>query len=400
MRPAGDDPALARIWELALTARERRGADGDARLKVQELTEAEADALDALPWPGRAKRILTGSDLRVSLSRFEAAVAASGSDLQDAYANFAGHTPRDLRMERSAQTARATAEKNKVREHPAALARPPLAAALASRPLRLNDVPHWLRALEVVEALPRTPPVERSVLSAELFAGDAHALDAGSRVEALVRELLEHLDGSGSSARAPREVWIRWGVEIDPLSSTVLTLNLAAQPGSQLAPALKALRGSHAVLTLAQLEAQEPDWERTEVYVCENPTVVRAAERRLGEACRPLVCTGGWPSAAVARLLGQLNESGSQLHHHGDYDWDGLAIHQALRRDHDVVPWRYDVQSYRAAVAASPVPLLALGPRRREVHGPLADALAFSGQHVAEERVLAELLDDLRLPSD
>lgn len=392
---AAAHPALQRTWAAALAARERRGPLGDGSFGVSALSVAEADALDALPWPGRRPRILSGAELKERLSRFEAAVAASGLDPLVGYARHAGREPRDLPAERAGRREHASAQRARVHEHPAVVGRPALVDALGAGTIRAGDVPAWLMALDVIAGLPAAPVVERSVLAARLFGGDAHVLDAGEKVERIARGLLERLGGGAPGERPTREVWLAWGVETDPLSSTVLTLNLAAAPGPPVAAALEALAGSHAVLTLAQLEEHALRWVKADVFVCENPAVVRAAQRRLGADCSPLVCTGGWPSAAVAALLGQLHAAGCRLLHHGDFDWDGLAIHQALVRDLAVVAWRFDAAAYAAALARTDAPLRPLGPRRRAVDGALAEALAATGRHVPEELVLDDLLADL-----
>ena len=392
--PAAADPALARVWSAALDARERVGYLRDGTFVVPALSVAEADAFDALPWRERRRRILSGRDLTERLSRFEAAVCDSGIDPLEAYERFAGRRPRDLPAARAGKRDRRAAQRARLWEHPAVAARPALAAALQASAIRLADVPAWLQALDVVAVLPAEPVVERAVLAARLFAGDAHMLDPDTKVERLVRGLLERLDGT-PGRRTARELWLDWGVETDPLSSTVLTLNLEGAPDTPLGTALRAMRGSHMVLTLAQLEESDVAWRAEDVFVCENPTVVRAAQRALGTACRSLVCTGGWPSAAASALLGQLRSRGATLRHHGDFDWDGLAIHQALVRDAGVVPWRYDAGAYDRAVADSGVPLRPLTPRRRAVGGTLADALARGGCLVPEELVLDGLLADL-----
>jgi uncharacterized protein (TIGR02679 family) len=392
--PAAGDPALARVWSAALDARERVGYSRDGTFVVPELSVAEADAYDALPWRERRRRVLSGRDVKERLSRFEAVVSDSGIDPLEAYERYAGRRPRDLPAARAGTRDHRAAQRARVREHPAVARRPALADALDASTIRAADVDAWLQALDVLDVLPAEPLVERAVLSARLFGGDAHMLDPDTKVERLVRGLLQRLDGMPGE-RSVRELWLDWGVETDPLSSTVLTLNLAAAPDTPLGMALSAMRGSHMVLTLAQLEASDVAWRGEDVFVCENPTVVRAAQRALGTACRPLVCTGGWPSAAASALLAQLRSRGAALRHHGDFDWDGLAIHQALVRDASVVPWRYDADAYDRAVAGSAVTLRRLAPRRRTVSGTLAGALARGGRLVPEELVLDGLLEDL-----
>ena len=393
--PAAADPALTRVWAAALGARERVGYFRDGTFVVSEITVAEADALDALPWRERRRRILSGTDLRERLSRFETAVSDSGIDPLDGYERYAGRRPRDLPAAHAGKLEHRAAQRARVLQHPAVAARPALAEALAASAIRLADVPAWLQALDVIAVLPAETVVERAVLSARLFGGDAHMLDPGTKVERLVRGLLDRLDGTPAE-RPVRELWLGWGIETDPLSSTVLTLNLGGEPDTPLGTALAMLHGGHVVLTLAQLEEFDVAWQAEDVFICENPTVVRAAQRALGAACRPLVCTAGWPSAAVTAVLGQLRAGGAVLRHHGDFDWDGLAIHQALVRDVGVVPWRYDAAAYERALHESHAPLRTLMPRRRTVTGALADALARAGRLVAEELVLTGLLEDLR----
>ena len=393
--PAAADPALARVWSAALAARERVGSFRDGTFVVPEISVAEADALDALPWRERRRRFISGQDLNERLSRFEAAVFASGIDPLEGYARYAGRTPRDLPAARARKRDHRAAQRALLWEHPAVAARPALAEALDASTIRLGDVPAWLQALDLIRVLPAEPVVERAVLSARLFAGDAHMLDPDAKVERFARGLLERLGGTPAE-HSVRELWLEWGVETDPLSSTVLTMNLGAAPDTPIGAALETLHGGHLVLTLAQLEELAVDWHAEDVFVCENPTVVRAAQRALGTACRPLVCTGGWPSAAASALLHQLRAAGATLRHHGDFDWDGLAIHQTLVRDASVVPWRYDAATYERAVLDRNARLRPLTLRRRAVTGALGDALARAGCMVPEELVLDGLLEDLR----
>src|SRR5206468_3047127 len=147
--------------------------------------------------------------------------------------------------------------------------------------------PLLLDALRLVDRLPALEPVDRAVLAAEVCGGDPHALDADTALERLTRALLAAVAQLDDSAR-PREVWSAFGVEVDPTSTTVLTLGLAPVGDGPLDEALRALRGRHVVLTYGQLEAIPPTWPASDVFVCENPSVLRAAERALGGGCPAL----------------------------------------------------------------------------------------------------------------
>ncbi|WP_433421156.1 DUF2399 domain-containing protein [Microtetraspora malaysiensis] len=48
-----------------------------------------------------------------------------------------------------------------------------------------------------------------------------------------------------------------------------------------------------------------------EIFVCENPAILRTAAAKLGKASAALVCTEGIPSAACHRLLAAAVAAGS-----------------------------------------------------------------------------------------
>ena len=65
-----------------------------------------------------------------------------------------------------------------------------------------------------------------------------------------------------------------------------------------------------------------------DVFVCENPRVLEAAVdagRR-----RAVVCTQGQPAVVVTALLSSLGAAGAELRYHGDFDWPGITIANAL----------------------------------------------------------------------
>jgi Protein of unknown function C-terminus (DUF2399) len=100
----------------------------------------------------------------------------------------------------------------------------------------------------------------------------------------------------------------------------------------------------------------------------------------------------------VCALLDVLRDAGATFEHHGDFDWEGLAIHNRLRERDDVGAWRFDAVAYREAVASTSPPRVILkGPRhRRAPDDPLVAEL--ERQHIAfpEEAVLDQLVADLR----
>ena len=65
-------------------------------------------------------------------------------------------------------------------------------------------------------------------------------------------------------------------------------------------------------------------------YVCENPNLVAIAADALGPHCAPLVCTDGMPAASQRAVLSQMVCAGARLRYHGDFDWPGIAIGNAV----------------------------------------------------------------------
>lgn len=408
-----DTPALERLWRAARRARERRGAEGDARLTLERVSAAEASELDWLLEPVRRGGVHEGQDVRISLSRLADAVAVVGDDLRTVLERHGGplaDRPAAIRRARATEE-RAWAE---IRSHRALTVHEGLndwlertrASGALGAPGRDPRARRRLElALDVVAALPRDG-VERSALAAEL-AGDPHALDSGSparrtSVEPLVRAMLAQLAGideRGLDALRARELWAAFGVVCDPTTSTVLTLGIRARGRAPLARALRAQAGGHVVLTYGQLRSQPVRFDHPVVHVCENPAVVSGAERALGRACPPLVCAGGWPNAAVRLLCERLRAGGARLVYHGDFDWEGLAIASYVGEQLGTQHWRFDAAEYRRA-AAQRRDLRPLGDRpARTPAGEMADALEEVGGILPEELVCDDLVEDLRAPT-
>ncbi|HSC02284.1 MAG TPA: DUF2399 domain-containing protein [Solirubrobacteraceae bacterium] len=161
---------------------------------------------------------------------------------------------------------------------------------------------------------------------------------------------------------------------------------------------MRLLVGGHVVLTLGQLARTRLHFERDLlIRLCENPAVVLRAEDRLGSGSDPLICTGGWPGSAVCALLDALRDAGARFEHHGDFDWEGLAIGRWLRERYGALSWRFDAAAYRSAVAAASTPLPVLKRSRHAAAGDdgLAAELERHGVVVSEEAVLDELVSDL-----
>jgi uncharacterized protein (TIGR02679 family) len=282
----------------------------------------------------------------------------------------------------------------------------------------------WLDATGVVRRLAPEPAVAQLLLAqvaavlrwlpsrgvpvgrlAAECCGDAHALDDGRPVGTLVLSAVRALAGlpfaAEGTADSRRAAWAAMGVHLDELSSLALCLGLPGDTRTALGRTLASCReaGQPTVLTLRQLRCHDEPISVARVWICENPVVVAAAADELGTRCQPLVCVGGQPSAAGWRLLGLLAVGGAEFGYHGDFDWGGVRIANAVRHRVNWRPWRYDHVAYRAALAVGH-PLAALGgllgePAATPWDPELAAAMRRLNLRVEEELTLDTLLQDL-----
>ena len=179
----------------------------------------------------------------------------------------------------------------------------------------------------------------------------------------------------------------------DDLASQVLVLNVPASGGlvgRWLTEAQSA--GVPMRITLYQLRLARLTVDADEVYVCENPAVVRAAAS-LGADTRALVCTEGVPSVAVHTLLRCAH--GAAIRWRNDFDWTGVRLTAAaLERYPTALPWRMSRSDYAPWGASGPA---LAGTQAATPWDPsLADAMRDAGRAVMEERLLGVLLHDLR----
>jgi uncharacterized protein (TIGR02679 family) len=138
----------------------------------------------------------------------------------------------------------------------------------------------------------------------------------------------------------------------------------------------------------------------TDVFVCENPSVVEAAAAKLGQQCPPLVCVSGVPGRAVSALLAEFAAGGGRLRYHGDFGTGGVVIANLDISRHGATPWRMSTDDHRKAAerlaAAGTTPARLRGRVLAASWDPeLAPAIVAYGYEITEEHVLGDLLEDL-----
>lgn len=243
----------------------------------------------------------------------------------------------------------------------------------------------------VLDALPaRDEPMPAF---AERVLGDTKALTEGGVPGLTLRALAAwHQLAAPRNAEEERTLWELAGVVPDDLASQVLVLGVPATgglPGGWMTAAASArvpLR-----VTLHQLRLGRLVLDCDQLFVCENPAVLRAAA---GQPSHPLVCTEGVPSAAVHTLLAAARP-GTAVRWRNDFDWTGVRLTAAaLARYPSAEPWRMSATDYASAVGRG-VPL-AGSPAPTPWDPGLAAAMSTAGRAVMEERLLQQLLGDLR----
>jgi uncharacterized protein (TIGR02679 family) len=232
---------------------------------------------------------------------------------------------------------------------------------------------------------------------AEAVAGDAKALSGTPLAGLVLRALAFREDIPQPVGRdEQRALWAAVGVVTDDLASQVLVLNVRAggEPlGRWLTEAAAA--GEPFRVTLHQLNAMQVIPWALDLYVCENPAVLRAAAGQLGAASAPLVCTEGEASVACRRLLHAAVSTGSRLHWHNDFDWPGLRMTASAVRRLGAAPWLMSAADYKVALAAGETEPLRGPAAESPWDGELAEAMRSAGRAVPEERLLPVLLGAL-----
>ena len=255
------------------------------------------------------------------------------------------------------------------------------------------------QAVRVLEYLAdQDAPVLLPSLAADVT-GDTKALNHGTLLSMLVLRALAVKTGMGRprTAGERRDLWEAGDVVVDDLASRVLVLNLPAD-GVGLAEWLAgaARHGVPFYITLHQLMTFPLTIRGAVVHVCENPAVLRHATAELGAESAPLLCTEGRPSAAFHQIADAVVGGGGELRYHGDFDWPGLAIANAVMRRHGARPWRLGARDYLAGIRLHAEHVLLSGtPQQTPWDLELSKAMVTTGRVLYEESVANDLIGDL-----
>jgi uncharacterized protein (TIGR02679 family) len=386
------DPGLARLVER-LVRRLELDRPLNGTLTIEDASPGERSAVARLLGrrPGR------GSSLSVPLDTLEQVLCRAGlaPDLRAALESVAGGV--QGRGERTAaealrrETALSAASDGLAAEYGpwlAEIARDGTLTRLLNR-----DEDELLRQATAVLALLPADGLPLPVL-AERATGDTKALSRGPLAGLVLRALAGRSSVPVPATRTERrDLWEVFGVILDDLSSQVLVLGLSGSGGllgdwlTQAALAWMPFR-----VTLHQLVAMPISAGPQEIYVCENPSVLRAAVVAPSPRAA-LICTEGVPSAACHRLLQAMPDR--PIHWRGDFDWTGLRTTAMAREKYGAAPWRMSASDYQVALEQGDSEPLRGPAAPSPWDEPLASLMAEAGRAVMEERLIPSLLADL-----
>ena len=378
------DPGLQSLWRTVHEQLERRGPDWRGRATVDLHTEAERRALGLL-----LGRVVDRDRVTVDVQDLDERLTTAGG-LENVLVAAVGSV-------QDRRSVRAIAESR--REAPVRAARAELLDVEWAEEwfaFVRRAAPTSAEAAAAAGLLGRLLATHEGVSRQDLAAGctgDAHALDDGTALAALVLRGLALACGAAPAETAGqrRELWGSAGVRLDGVSTTCLVLRL---------PLLGALEARVADGEPLHLTAR--DLRRagvalrspTTVLVCENPRVLEAiADAELDVA---VVCSSGSPNLVVMDVLSALSAGGSTLLYHGDFDWPGVAIANRLVMSVGVQPWLMTADAYEVAAGSSALPLSGR-PVEALWDTGLAEVMRRQGKAVHEEAVLPFLLESAAL---
>jgi uncharacterized protein (TIGR02679 family) len=404
-----DRPGLGRLWDLVAERLQRNGLQPSGTLRLADLDREERHALAGLLGrPIAHDRVtvdLGALDHRLRDSGAAAGLVAACDRLRGPLVDRPGR--RQARVEAAARLWAAGRDAvagagiddawcegwfDDLRR--AGILRR-VQPARAERVLRAA-----VRCVALLPSRAGDPPCGRGEL-ASLVSGDAHGLDEGSLLGAVVLRAVAAMAGAPypPTTAGRRALWRTVGVLTDEVSTTVLTAGLRSGRGGGGWLDRRTDAGWESHLTardLRRLHVRAPPGGA--VFVCENPRVLEAATD--AGARRAIVCTQGQPAFVVTTLLDRLQAAGAELRYHGDFDWPGITIANLVMCRHRCRPWRFGAADYidalaRLAPVVAELPSLG-GPPVTACWDPeLAPAMAAAGRAVHEELVLGDLLADL-----
>ncbi len=394
-----DDAGWQRLLAGCRRRLERTGGVVEGNVGLTHPTDAERRTVIGLTGRHRSPSV---ARLTIPLAEIDDALYDRyGAGLLAVLARLDGPV-RNRAAERASEDARRSAAiKDAVRRCPRHVGEPWFQSWLeqvetdgtVTRLIRRDDDEQVAWAAEVLNRLPADGLPLPAL--AEWATGNTKALSATTLATLVLRAWTLRTATSKPVTRGEqRAAWESAGVIMDDLASQVLVLGLKASEDHVIATWLNdaAAFGIPFRLTLHQLSIDPVTPVADDIYVCENPAVLRVAADELAENCATLICSEGQPSAALHKLLERAH---GRIHWRGDFDWTGLRTTTAAIKRYDATPWRMTADDYLDALETGDSEPLKGTPTTSPWDPRLADALSQHHRAVMEERLIHALLEDL-----
>ncbi|ACU74358.1 conserved hypothetical protein [Catenulispora acidiphila DSM 44928] len=400
------NPEYRRLWKAARGSLERSGGVLTGSVSIVSPSEDERAAVIGLT---RSHRSANSARVTVRMTELDEAVRRTTRLSLAEALTILGGPLRNKPAERDTDLAAREAVLAKMRSSPlhdqhewfSQWAAELESGGALAKAIRQNGTHRILDAVRVLEHIEERAGTATIVLLPELadkITSDTKALNRGTPTATLVLKALARRAQLPlpTDAEGIRELWESADVVVDDLASRVLVLNLpAAGPGLGEWLTGAAAYGTPFQVTLNQLSRHLVRTDVVEVFVCENPAVLRRASEALGPKSRPLICTEGRPSAAFHRLAQIIRDGGGRLRYHGDFDWPGVSIARQVIERHQAAAWHFGASDYRMAVDGGERLPLKGAAQPTPWDDRLSLAMQSLGCAVYEESVSDVLLRDL-----
>lgn len=421
------NPGYKRIFEGFREKYEALGRIGGNVI----LSHPDADEIQVLR--GLLQRDFSRQD-RVSVSAMQFEKALKGTRFQD-YSLFAileGYFGGKLTIRRDEQEARENEQRDFFHDVLSGMDRD-IGRQWIEHVLSTKEKPYALimqgykkdkeelakRLLFLTKALDRAAEhTERAMaLRLPIFAatltGNPHYFDEGSEADRMLTAGLCFLlrGKEPSNAEEKAELLYRGGIIKDDISNFTVTFGLMLEhagssecSGASFANACEPLH-----LSLANISGASRIYPYntacTDVYVMENPAVFSAIidEIRSRPAANfpALVCVSGQPRLASLVLLDKLVQNGHRIYYAGDFDPEGLAMADRLKKRYgsSLTLWRYEPDDYHAALPVeiiSPARIKKLEKIEEPALLEIASLIRQAGRAGYQEQIIKSYLEDIQ----
>ena len=212
------------------------------------------------------------------------------------------------------------------------------------------------RALCILEEL-GGEKIYLAVLATQV-SGNPHYFDRGEVAGTLLVHALcwDMKQDYPENARGLNAMYLKKGIWLDDISSTVTAFGLHLETENGLHPAYEGFLNEKesCVITMENLvRVKRAFGQGKEIFIVENEMVFCHLLDKTRELPVTLLCTSGQLRTAAFVLIDMLIESGAKVYYSGDLDPEGMDIADRLWQNYkeNVILWRMSVEDYYCCIS-------------------------------------------------